>query len=96
MGKNGGVKALKVLEEKLMRKDPSYWTEYRIAKTLGMSQTSYVYARDSGHSLRRDRLIRAQELAEREVGISLDAFWKILKDESVALDTRKSGRLTKV
>ncbi len=92
MGKCIGVKALQTMEEKLMKKDPDYWTEYRIAKRLGMSQTSYRYARDEGQSLRTDRLVKAQELAESEAGISQPAFWKLIKDEILSSDVKKGGR----
>lgn len=76
--KPSGVQACKIIEEKLRKKDPRYWTQYRIAKEIGMSQTAYRALRNDTRHPSTATAKKLFAFAERELGMSLSSFWDLL------------------
>lgn len=74
-----GVQACKIIEQKLRERDGrSAWSEYRIAKAIGISQTAYRTLRDSTEHPTTRTAKKLQKFAERELGMSLAEFWKLV------------------
>ena len=76
-----GMKAVTIIRERLK------WSKYRLAKKLGVSQTSLNYLEDEAQSLRIDLLVKLQDLS----GMADAPFWKLIK-EHVSKSPKTRGR----
>jgi len=79
------VKSLKTIRES------KGYSLYEMAKRLDMTLPAYIYLEENGQSFRLDILIRAQKIS----GLSVTAFWDLLKKESEGIKITKKGRKTK-
>jgi transcriptional regulator with XRE-family HTH domain len=73
-----GVRACTLISKRLKQLDPKRWTDYRIAKELGISQTSYTTLRDGTENPRKAMLQRLYKLAHAQLGMSIGEFWDLL------------------
>lgn len=55
-------------------------TEYKIAKELGRSQSSYILLRDENKDIKL-KDIKALEKLAKKAGMSSAAFWRLVRDE---------------
>lgn len=69
------------------------WTRYKLAKSLGISQTQYDYLERKAANAQAKILIKLQDIAERELLITLDEFWALLKREGVTERASRRGSI---
>jgi hypothetical protein len=89
------MKALRIIQETLQASkrhlEEEYWSEYRIAKRLGVGQSSYKYLRDKAQGMRLDLFIKSIDLA-KEAGISQSRFIQLIREEVESAPVNKRGR----
>jgi hypothetical protein len=67
------VKTFEVIQDRLG------WTDYKMAKELGISQTQYIYLRHKAKSTQSRILIRLADIAEKYAGIDGAQFIRLFK-----------------
>ena len=72
------VRSFEIIQDKLRAKLGDY-TDYRMSRALGISQTQYSYLKKEARSCHLDTLIALSDIAERDLGMDAGEFWRLVK-----------------